>query len=104
MIQVSIQITRFVDPGQPGFVECVLIDAHGKSHAFIEKVPVVTHLDLWSDSTYPVADFIACEIEAELVDSSGRALARINTERPWGMESSTGETHFVVLASQLVDE
>ena len=101
MTEVSIEITRFVDEEQPGFVESVLIDAQGRSHTFVEKAPVVTGQQLRPDSKYPVAGFIACVIEAELTDSSGRALASICTERPCRLESTTGETRFVVLASQV---
>ena len=103
MKAVEVSITRFVDEWQPGWVECILVDAMGKSHAFEEKVPMVTAEDLWSDSDYPRSGVIACEVEAEWEDESGRSVARIDTEGPWAVESTTGETHFVVLASQLVD-
>ncbi len=102
MTAVAVEITRFVDEWQPGIVECTLVDAQGKPHKFIEKVPIVTEEPLWSDSNYPCAGVIACEVEAEFTDSAGRALARIDTERPYSVESSTGETKFVVLASQVV--
>src|SRR5512139_346408 len=80
---VTVQIERFVDEYQPGFVECRLVDAEGQSHLFIEKVPIVSTEDLWSTSTYPVAGAIACEVEAEWKDSQGRALLKVSTERPW---------------------
>ena len=40
MSAVSVQITRFVNDHFPGFVECVLSDALGKNHAFVEKAPI----------------------------------------------------------------
>jgi len=101
MASIAIEITRFVDDHFPGFVECTLVDAQGQAHAFIEKVPVVTKEHLWSDSKYPCAGFIDCEIESEFSDATGRLLARINTESPCAIESTNGETKFVVLASQL---
>lgn len=102
MKAISIQIERFVDDDQPGFVECRLVDADGRSHMFIEKLPVVTSLNLWSDSSYPQAGTIACEIESESVDVAGRKLAQVNTERPWGVESTEGVSRFLVLSSQVV--
>ncbi|MDI1443615.1 hypothetical protein [Polyangium sp. 6x1] len=39
---VEVQIVRFADDAQPGWVECHLLDAHGRRWAFLEKVPVVT--------------------------------------------------------------
>ena len=95
-VPFPIQISRFVDDRQPGFVECVLVDAFGKAHVFIEKVPVVTTENLLPTSTYPTAGTLDCEIVAEWTDDSGRALMRIDTERPWGVESTEGLTEFVV--------
>ncbi|WP_431046527.1 hypothetical protein [Roseateles sp. L2-2] len=93
---VPIQISRFVDDHEPGFIECVLVDAFGKSHVFIEKVPVVTTEDLRSTSTYPRPGTLDGEIVAGWIDHSGRALMRIDTERPWNVESAEGLTQFVV--------
>ncbi len=99
---MAVQIERFVDEYQPGFVECRLVDAEGHPHLFIEKVPIVSADDLWSNSTYPVAGAIACEIEAEWTDHEGRNLVRVSTEKPWSVESTSGITRFVVLSSQVV--
>jgi len=46
-------IVRFVDEYQPGIVECEFADAEGRIHKIIEKIPIVTAADLWSDSAYP---------------------------------------------------
>jgi len=101
MPTVVIQIVRFVDEHQPGFVECSLVDAHGEQHLFIEKVPVVTTEDLWSSSTYPRPAAIACQVEREWTDEKGQALVQINTELPWHIESTTGVTRFTVLSTQV---
>ncbi|MFG6487215.1 hypothetical protein ACG04R_11085 [Roseateles sp. BYS78W] len=101
MPSVAIQITRFVDEHQPGFVECVLVDASGKSHVFVEKAPVVSSENLWSTSSYPRRGSIACEVVADCSGENGQALARVNTERPWGIESTEGLTEFVVPASEV---
>jgi hypothetical protein len=102
MPALAVEISRFVDESNPGFVECLLVDALGHSHLFVEKVPVVTTEDLWSTSTYPRPGVIACEVEAEWKDGEGQSLARVSTELPWHVESTVGQTQFVVLASQLV--
>ena len=100
---IAIQIVRFVDDYQPGFVECRLVDAEGQPHLFVEKVPIVSTEDLWLNSSYPQAGAIACEVEAEWTDDRGRSLAKVNTERPWSVASTTGATRFVVLSSQVAE-
>ena len=100
-VWLVVEIARFVDAHQPGFVECRLVDADGVQHAFIEKVPVVSTDDRAEASAYPCPGALACEVQERWRDASGRDLVRICTERPWGVESTTGPLHFVVLASQL---
>ncbi len=84
----------------PGFVECAFVDADGRRHLFVEKVPVLTTEALQADSAYPRPGIIACEVEAEWADENGQRRVRINTERPWGVESSDGLASFVVVRSQ----
>ncbi|WP_431104074.1 hypothetical protein [Roseateles noduli] len=98
---LPIQISRFVDEHFPGFVECVLVDAFGKAHVFIEKVPVITTENLVSTSSYPRPGAMDCEVVAEWTDDNGRALSRVNTERPWDVESTEGLSEFVVSTSAL---
>ena len=102
MIKLAVQIERFVDDHQPGFVECVLIDADGRRHEFIEKGPVVSAENLWLDSIYPQQGYVGCIIEDEWLDELGRRLARVNTGEPWSIESVAGETRFTVLDQQIV--
>jgi hypothetical protein len=101
---VIIQIEKFVDDHQPGFVECRLVDAFGQSHLFVEKVPIVTVANLRSDRPYPQAGEIACEIVSESFDAAGRKLVEVNTDRPWSVESTEGVSSFVVLTSQVVKQ
>ena len=51
-----------VDSHQPGWVECEFVDAEGRRHLIIEKVPVVTAEDLDADSEYPKSGTVRCEI------------------------------------------
>jgi hypothetical protein len=101
MPAVSVQITRYVDDHFPGFVECVLVDALGATHTFVEKVPVVTTESLTAASTYPCNGEIECEVSREWQDASGLAFSIVRTESPWGLESTSGATEFTVLSSQL---
>ncbi len=103
MKSVKVEITRFVDEDQPGFVECVLIDAEGRRHTFIEKSPIVSSANLWSNSGYPQAGSIACEVREVWKHPEGRVLVRVSTEEPWGVESTEGLTTFVLSSSQMTD-
>jgi hypothetical protein len=101
MPTISIAISRLTDEHFPGWVECVLVDAINQSHLFVEKVPVVTNKNLLPTSTYSQSGELGCEVEAQWQDTEGRFLIRVNTQRPWGIESIAGITSFVVLASQV---
>jgi hypothetical protein len=101
MPSLTVEITRFVDESQPGFVECKLVDVNNEIHFFIEKAPVVSTEDLWSTSTYPCRGAIRCEV-LNSWNEGHTSLAKVSTEDPWGVESTNGQTEFVVLASQLL--
>jgi hypothetical protein len=101
MTSIEIEITRFVDNDQPGFVECTLVDAEGMKHTFVEKAPVVSSESLLSTSAYPCRGAIACEVQERWTSRRGDALVRVSTDKPWGIESSEGVSTFVVSASQL---
>ncbi len=53
MYGVRVEIVRFVDDSQPGWVECRLVDARGQEWLFVEKVPIVTSSDLTALTPYP---------------------------------------------------
>ena len=101
MPSVSVQISRYIDDHFPGLVECMLVDALSEQHLFLEKAPIVTSQDLGPGCPFPQPGLIACEVEASWLDEAGRGLVRINTEAPWGIQSTTGATRFVVLQTQL---
>jgi hypothetical protein len=102
MAELALGITDLVDAHFPGWVECVLLDAEGKRHVFVEKVPVVTSEDLSSGSSCPRTCSIRCRIDAEWTDAAGRVLVRVDTETPWGIRSTEDACLFVVLKSQLM--
>jgi hypothetical protein len=97
MPAISVQITRYIDDHFPGFVECVIVDAHGTTHTFIEKAPCLSVTSLSAKSTYPCSGELMVEICREWQDETGFLLAVVNT----GKESSDGATEFTVLSSQL---
>jgi hypothetical protein len=99
---IKAEISRYIDDEpQPGIVECIFVDALGQSHFFIEKTAVVSSQALLATSTYPIACELACEVEAQWTDQDGNSFARICTDRPWGIESITGEIRFVIRSSQI---
>ena len=99
--QVRVEIVRFVDDDQPGFVECRLIDAWGREWSFVDKVPVFSCEDLWADSNYPCSGSIACEIIQRKVDANGREVVTIDTEKPFDVEATEGGYRFDVFPQQL---
>lgn len=99
MIQVPVEIVRWVDDCQPGIVECVLVDVHGHRWRFIEKLPIVTVADLDASSSYPQSGSIACQV----VEIRGE-VARIDTTKPWGVESVDGVSQFEVLEETLFND
>lgn len=102
MHAVRVTIERFVDESFPGFVECRLVDANGKSHLFVEKVPVVSKEHLTPESEYPRNGVIACELMPSSGDRLGKGLVLINTEKPLGIFSIEGQASFPVLEAELV--
>jgi hypothetical protein len=103
VIAVSVDIVRYIDDSCPGFVECWLVDVSGREWLFHDKVPVVTLADIDAHSNYPQPGVIACEVIARRCQSDGREIVRINTEIPWSVEATTGETCFEVYVEQLTD-
>lgn len=102
LMQLKIQIVRYVDDHFPGIVECELVDAGGHLHTFVEKGPVVS--DEWPgpEDSYPKSGVIRCEILEEWRDPDGRDLLRVTTEQPDYVETKEGVTEIVVLSSQVV--
>jgi hypothetical protein len=103
MIGVRVCIVRFVDPHQPGFVECELIDFRGRLWRFIEKVPVVSSSELHEHSAYPADGFVACQILSAFISEEHKEVVRISTGEPWGVEAVGGESEFEVLRDMLVE-
>lgn len=61
MKAIAVQISQVVGDGEfPPFVECLLIDAMGQIHRFVEKEPVVSLIEMGVESL-PAPGVIACD-------------------------------------------
>ena len=101
MHAVGVSIDAYVsDDPQPGIVRCSLDDAAGRRWEFLEKVPIVSVADLSSSSVFPQRGEIACVVLSKS-SGKGRQIARIDTSKPWAVESIDGETVFDVFVDQL---
>jgi hypothetical protein len=104
MPELIVEIVRFVDETQPGVVECVMTDAWGADHVFIDKVPIFTTAGLTECSSYPQCGTIACGVLRRWHEHDGREIVTVDTSDSWHVESTEGQTQFDVLASQLVGQ
>lgn len=100
---LRVEIVAFVDEYQPGIVRCTFVDAEGKRHTFIEKVPVVTAQNLWSDSDYPQKGTVPCDSVQRSNDATGRRLACVTIDVCDSMDLPRHSAQYVVLESQLTD-
>jgi hypothetical protein len=100
---VSVQITGYVKDDFPGVVSCELSDARQRKWQFVEKVPVVSAANLTARSTYPQPGAIRCRVLSRSVDEDGRAITRIDTASPDGVESADGNTIFDVFSDQVLE-
>ena len=100
MPSLRVQIVRFVDEEpQPGIVESQFRDAGGASHSVIDKVPMFTTANLWSDTNYPQPGFIECRL-LERIPNATENLARISIE-PYHVEWTNERSEFVVSDADL---
>lgn len=102
MVGVSVAIHRYVDDSYPGWVECRLTDSHGHEWLFVEKVPIVSVEDLDAASDYPQPGVVACEV-VRRTGAGADEVVEIDTERPWVIVATTGETRFEVRSEQIVN-
>jgi hypothetical protein len=78
----------------PGWVEICVRDALGQDHRIIEKVPVVTTLDVTADSSFPIGFWIEAEIET--VDGASMVVTL-----PGGMETKEGKRSLSVVPADI---
>jgi|SRR5579863_2128636 len=103
-MELAVRIVRFVsDYPRPGVVACEFMDAEGRIHTFVDKVPVFTAENLDAASFYPHPGSAACGVLARWQDALGRELVRITTARPIEIQSTEGLSEFVVLSTQFLN-
>ena len=103
MFTVHVDIIRWVDDTQPGVVACRLVDAWGREHTLIDKLPIFTAASLEQHCLYPQPGWLACRLIQRRYDPQGRAIITIDTEQPWHVVSTTGMSQFEVLSEQLME-
>ena len=103
MTHVVVQIVRYVDAAQPGWVECTLMDAWGRTWTFVDKVPVFTAAFLDAAGPYPRPGVIACRVVRRWRDPAGRDVVTVDTRHPYAVASTDGRTCFDVLPQQLAE-
>ena len=101
-VSVRVDIIRLVDESNPGWVECRLVDAHGKTWLFREKAPVVCGEYLDTSSSYPQKGSVACRVLSRSRKPDGQEIVSVDTSETWGIESTEGVTEFDVLVDQLI--
>jgi len=101
MVELKIKITAYTDNENPGWVSCEFNDIYGKTHFFIEKVPVVTTLKLDLNSPYPQEGIIQCLEVKRTLNQNGMTMITVNSEKPWGIESLEKINQFDIFEAQL---
>jgi hypothetical protein len=74
-MRFKFEITRYACHEWPGFVECRLLDAHGKEWTFVAQLPAVTTADVYESSDYPQPG----DLECSLVRHNDDGTLRIST-------------------------
>lgn len=105
MLFVRARIQRwFSTEPLPGLVEVDLVDASGKRWTFVDKAALFGPEALMADTGYPRDCVIACIELGRRIDTHGREVVRISTDKPWGVETAEAVSVFEVDSSQLLDE
>ena len=94
MPHIRVEIVEFVDSSQPGWVACTFRDADDRLHRIIDKIPLFTAANLWSDSPYPQPGIIECRVLERIPRPNGN-LVRISIE-PYHYELTDETAEFVL--------
>lgn len=86
--------TRWEADHQPGWVEASVLDARGKEHRIVEKVPVLFSQEVTAESLFPFGCWIAAEIES--IDSEG-----VTVSFSHGVETIDGLARLTVSAADV---
>jgi hypothetical protein len=101
LVELAVEIVRFVDDYQPGIVECEFNDADGHRHTLRDKVPIFTTELLDAHIKYPRPGTARCTALSVWQDLLGRELIALSTAVPFSIRSIDGLSEFVVMQSQV---
>ena len=104
MLGVRARAVRWIsDEPQPGWIEVEFITADGQRHLVHDKPPMFAEPfdPFLSTSFYPVPTLIPCEILSRERSPDGHELATVVFR---GIDTTAGEWHFQVLASDLITD
>lgn len=102
-VHFSARITRVIDSSSyPDWLELRFTDAHGKEWVLEEKAPVVTCEDVVPREPYKEDASIAAMVVDKQIAGDGRSIVVVNTDKPWGISDVGGNTHFDLLADNLI--
>lgn len=75
LAELALTIVRWVDDYQPGIVASQFVDAQGRQHSFVGKVPIFSaedHLD--ASSNYPRRGALRCTVLSRRKTADGQEL------------------------------
>ena len=88
MHHLAVQIVRFVDDHQPGWIACEFQDAQGRFQTLVDKIPIFSEeYFLDEKSGYPRPGVLRVAVLSRLLDAHGQEVVRI-TNVPDGVEST----------------
>jgi hypothetical protein len=90
---VRAQAIRWVDDSFPGWIEVRVVDAAGRDHRMVDKVPVLTMLDIRSDTSFPAELWI----DADATDIDGD---RITARFRW-VDTQEGLNELIIAATDV---
>lgn len=97
MFYIKAVATRLIDDSSyPEIVLCEFADFKGIKHEFIEKWPVISSEKF--DNIFPKCCSIGCVIIEERTKTY-----TVNTDQPWGIESTEGNTIFEIDTNMLIE-
>jgi hypothetical protein len=93
MVGIKVTITKYIsDDPQSGIVEAKFTDAWDNEHILVEKTAILSSESLNQGSQYPRDEFVECEVIEKWTDEKGRRLAKIDLNKPCGIETVNGLT------------
>jgi hypothetical protein len=99
MTELLVSRIELIEDGSPPIVRCEVVDAEGRTHAFVDKLAIFSRAD-----TLPAPDAaIACAVIDVTRDPAGRRIVTVDTACPWGCTSEGAALSRIgVLEQQLV--